>query len=280
MEKFKKSHFWGVTAFISALIFLNLSPKISQAAKGDFQTFQVRGSDIYRVTGIGAVGTSSGGIFNDAGLQVVHEDVSSLSPSSSAFYFGSDAKIATGTLQGSANGNSSLSMKGATTYVEGDPSLFQPFQPRTVMLEVFGASGSAVIKGTDSFNRARQETIFFISTRAARGTVAWIGFSSVTINVDTVSVNQTSVTFNFGSGPGYGLPFRIDNATDVYKMLQGGIYISTLNATNVGVNTLESTINISSSAFNVKASLDIWAIVRKSIFSQPTPAFAVTVSTP
>lgn len=277
-----KSHMVWFVATFASLILLNMLPGLLRAKSDDFQTFKKADIEVFRVDDLGGVHTSSRGIKNTIGLFVVHELFQAITGASNTIYVGSDAKVATSTIFGSFNGLISTITRGATTYVETNAALRQPDYPRTIFLQVFGASGTMVVKGTDTFNRPRQETFIFRGSVPINGNVAFAGISSFTISVDTVDVALSSVTFNVGFATGIGIQCRIDYASDVVKSLENSIARSTTSAsvkTIQGFNAIENTISISSIIFAASRDLDIWVLTRKSIYADPLPPFAVTKST-
>lgn len=275
MKGIKKSHIW---ASLLALAFLSAAPSLIEAAPGDIQSFSERGTDVFRVKKGGEVKVGSGGVTNDAGLAIGYYNPSNVPVSSPTYFVGSDAKISTTALFAATLGVGLG--RGATTYVETNPVFTQIGLPRTISFRVLEATGFAVVRGTDVFNRVRTETIYFVSNRPANGNVPWVGVSSITVTIDTLTVTASSVTFQIGTSTGIGLPFRIDSATAVFKVLENGVHRSTISASNTGVNALESTISLSSNSWGGGKTLDVWAILRKSIFATTTPPDSVSISTP
>lgn len=266
----KKSHIIFCALFSLGLIILNFLPKLVQAGGDDIQSFQVEGSEVFRLTKQGGIVVSSDGVTGNEGLVLFHEILYQPPISSMSYFVNPEFKITTTALKG----NNTNLQSGATTYL-GEPAasvLIQPVLPRTLEIRVDDASGSIVIKGTDTFNRPRTETIYFTSDTVARGVIPWIGISSFTITITTVEVTQSSATFFVGSSTGIGIPWRIEYATDVTRMYKDKVWVATHVASEMGVNTAESTVSIGSTTLGNRSSVwDIYGISRKTIYAPVNP---------
>ena len=276
------------------------------AKRGDYQTFQNAGKDVFRVTGQGGVVVSTGGIVQpEAGLFIRHESVI-LTPSSSSFFINPPITIAT---QGVING--------ATTYVDGAifttvstaPSFTNssPLYPRTLEFYSNNATGSVVFVGTDCYNRSgTRETIIYGSNSIYQSQTCWVGLSSMTINftIPTTNLNPSSSTFFVGTSSGYLLPFRVDFPTDVFRVTWGQVQSSTGSQiqpsgtnfvpilynqsiiTTATINTANNTIQVSSMAFPQTLTpvgnnsglststlfMNVWGIERRSVYAPTVPS--------
>ena len=261
----KKSHVIFTFLFSFLLFGLNFLPKVVKAASDDYFRATVQDSEIYRLARDGAIFVSSG-LWSFQGLFVDKVDYINLPKSSATGVIGPVAfVIATGTLFG----NSDTSKWQGTTFYSlstGAANITQPAVPRTLRFKIDFGTGFAVVNGTDTFGNPVTETIYISSDKLpANGNIAFIGISSITITVSTISRLEyltENTTFHVGTSTGFGLPFRVDSASDVFKVSSGSLH---LPVSNYSVNPAFNTISISSTVVNGGTTFSIWGIIRRTI---------------
>lgn len=295
-----KLHLIGFALSIIGLVLLSWLPKLTAAGR-DIQTFQGsgqnRGKPVFNVdewggTRIGTTGVSQ----PDIGF-LAHHEVMILYPSSRSFFINPDVAVTT-------LGNTALA-SGATTYSAGftassmtQMTQSQLFQPRTIEILSGNATAFVTIKGTDSFNRAVTETLQVSSSAVTQTRTCWIGISSVTFNYTITAYNSalygSSALFSLGTSSGYGMPFQVSFASDVYRVTFKNIIASSITAgtslfayetipTIISSATVSPTINpsviyVSSQAFpggnlngfgtsTTTIHMELWAIERKTPYA-------------
>jgi len=269
-----KSHMIFGGIFALGLILLNSIPSI-QAKSGDLFTLQKSNKDVFRIKENGGVETSSEGVANSEGLFIAQQAYVGVQPTSNTWLLNPEIKIPTGTLFS----NGSL-VRSGTTYMDvqtGSITLRQPDVPRTIRVHATNSSGSIVIKGTDTFNRVREETIFFPDGRRIDGQVPFAYVTSMTVILTTVTASASSTTINVGISTGIGFSYNFDFSTDVFKVVKDGIHVSPL--ATAGSDPTQDTVNIDSTSTNSDPhDYTFWTRIRKTIFTAPTPSDSVTTS--
>lgn len=233
----KKFHLVAAFFLIAGATFLNYLPSL-RAVKGDIQTFQIRGKDVFRVNALGGIQVSSQGISQpDAGLFVRHESVV-LVPSSNSFYLNPPLFITTA---GFMNGSTTFTDGATAMAVATTPALTRsiPTYPRTLEILSDSATGFLVVRGTDCFNRGGvTETLLFASNTITATKTCWIGISSITVNFSLSTGGLftsyggltpcSSAYFYIGTSSGFAMPFQAQYSTDVYRVLWGMPTVSTV----------------------------------------------------
>lgn len=270
MNKIPKWHIVFAALFALGLIGMNLIPTILKAASDDIEAFQESNVEVYRITKGGKVVTSSG-VASSRTLWVNQVHWFNLSRASASAVVNPEGLVSTTSLFG----NGSLTA-GVTTYVDNTSTsnVIQPIVARTLAFKVQAGTGVVVIKGTDTFGNPVTEVLPMPSTQSFAVTFhAYLGISSFTIRLTTLTdVLNTQTTYYVGYSSGMGVPYRIDNASDVVRvsssaptLLNGGQALTT--PTQWVANVLNNTITISTSLVNGLSNFTAHVISRRTVHS-------------
>jgi len=216
-------------------------------AGNDQQRFTSSGVEVYKVTQEGAVLTASGVTVTPGLAVVVHDFI--------------DLPAATSLIPNTVILSTTALFDSATTYTN-NTIVAQPTPPRTIEFLITGGSGTAVIKGTDTFNNDITEVVSIDSGVVTYSFTPWSWISSATVHISTVDVISASTTITMTSSEGIGLYGNIDFSKDVFHVTYGYTKVSTVTG-NAGNNT----VIISSDATDGARDWRVWAFIRRTLTS-------------